>query len=229
MPGFPADRPVLLREHDHAVDAVADEGPAKLPVGARREATGIGVHDDRPRPSVGHPLHRPPVRPGAVGVLRRRQVHHGGCSPGPERGRLRLGAGVSRAPNGTVTLMADPPSGFPSARRRSQRIRRRAPLRPMVQPDPHRASKGRSTPGQRAGCSVAVPTVRAGRSAAVGSQPCSEVWGSEVWGSESWGFGRFNRKFCFGAWEGTRTPDLRITNALLYQLSYPGDATDQPT
>ena len=25
------------------------------------------------------------------------------------------------------------------------------------------------------------------------------------------------------AWEGTRTPDLRITNALLYQLSYPGD------
>jgi hypothetical protein len=29
------------------------------------------------------------------------------------------------------------------------------------------------------------------------------------------------------AWEGTRTPDLRITNALLYQLSYPGDVTDQ--
>jgi hypothetical protein len=26
-----------------------------------------------------------------------------------------------------------------------------------------------------------------------------------------------------GAWEGTRTPDLRITNALLYQLSYPGN------
>jgi len=25
-----------------------------------------------------------------------------------------------------------------------------------------------------------------------------------------------------GAWEGTRTPDLRITNALLYQLSYLG-------
>src|SRR5579863_1488985 len=27
----------------------------------------------------------------------------------------------------------------------------------------------------------------------------------------------------FRAWEGTRTPDLRITSALLYRLSYPGD------
>ena len=26
-----------------------------------------------------------------------------------------------------------------------------------------------------------------------------------------------------GAWEGIRTPDLRITNALLYRLSYPGN------
>ena len=26
----------------------------------------------------------------------------------------------------------------------------------------------------------------------------------------------------FGAGEGNRTPDPRITNALLYQLSYPG-------
>jgi hypothetical protein len=25
-----------------------------------------------------------------------------------------------------------------------------------------------------------------------------------------------------GAWEEIRTPDLRITNALLYRLSYPG-------
>ena len=32
-----------------------------------------------------------------------------------------------------------------------------------------------------------------------------------------------------GAWEGIRTPDLRITSALLYRLSYPGDATDQAT
>ena len=26
----------------------------------------------------------------------------------------------------------------------------------------------------------------------------------------------------YGAWEEIRTPDLRITNALLYRLSYPG-------
>ena len=30
--------------------------------------------------------------------------------------------------------------------------------------------------------------------------------------------------FQIGAGEGSRTPDLRITNALLYQLSYTGEA-----
>jgi hypothetical protein len=31
------------------------------------------------------------------------------------------------------------------------------------------------------------------------------------------------RAHCTGAGEESRTPDLRITNALLYQLSYAGD------
>jgi hypothetical protein len=30
------------------------------------------------------------------------------------------------------------------------------------------------------------------------------------------------RPFVDGAWEENRTPDLRITSALLYRLSYPG-------
>jgi hypothetical protein len=29
-----------------------------------------------------------------------------------------------------------------------------------------------------------------------------------------------------GAWEEIRTPDLRITNALLYRLSYPGASSN---
>ena len=31
-----------------------------------------------------------------------------------------------------------------------------------------------------------------------------------------------NHRALTGAWEEIRTPDLRITNALLYRLSYPG-------
>ena len=79
----------------------------------------------------------------------------------------------------------------------------------MVAPDPHRTSKPRSTPGQR-------QWAVAGRSEATGAVPRRSA-------------GRRPRNAGFGAWEGTRTPDLRITNALLYQLSYPGDATDQTT
>ena len=37
-----------------------------------------------------------------------------------------------------------------------------------------------------------------------------------------WSYARVTSSDCCGAWEEIRTPDLRITNALLYRLSYPG-------
>ena len=47
----------------------------------------------------------------------------------------------------------------------------------------------------------------------------SEVAGSRI-------FGRRAPGFVDGAGEKSRTPDLRITNALLYQLSYAGVAAE---